>query len=393
MRSTPSASRRWENSPSTKPGAIQFPSSAEELLQLSVVLRQRSELGVGPFDAVSTPLAAGVEGSLGVLQALLAADLLRISPDTPLESLDWADGSSDFPATFSPLRAAFQVPGRGQIHERVDVWLDELPSVELQSLPRRYIEQLPELIVRVILGEVHRYLEFKLSEVSLPSPTQEQWSYFSTSVSSRIGPLSLGRLYSVVWSSVRAGTHAKQQYRQRPATSTQTVINAITRGIDAALEHDRYLEPFQLDLRVPLGQVSSLLLRKVLGVDPASTSIDEMLELLNIQLEQVPTLTWGRDFAWFDENRELWQPLEVLSALYTVAESADTAEVARTASIAASLDRRLSMAGLDDQSRAIAVMHALVLGDVGAMHGSAVLARVRELVGEEELGEPGAALF
>lgn len=371
----------WERAPST----------LEQRLLLEIVLTHAGEHGAGPFLDVVPPLTAAADGNYQAVDLLFQADLLRIGPDTPVDSIVWEGHTAQPDRSFRPAATIFQLPGEARPGERAALLRRRYPSRTLHELDDEELQQLPELTRRAILQEAVRFLELHLSQLRLPQLEQAQIDQLTADVEHRLQSLSLGRLYAVAWSAARSAADAQRRYRQPDRTATQTAVNAFVRGVDGALERDQYLEPYNLDSRLPLAALTARIFRTTLAADPMLTTIAEVQQRIRDQRPcQLPP-SWQDTFEWFTGQPGSWDPLELDAALEILERTGHPGhpscghlcyyrQVHTVAVLAAKVSAGLQVGHVDDRQRALTVMQAIELADLGYYMGSSTLAALRHLL-------------
>lgn len=382
----------WERSPST----------LEQRLLLEIVLTHAGEHGAGPFLDVEPPLTAASGGNYQAVDLLFQADLLRIGPDTPVDSIVWEGDTAKPSGSFRPAGAIFQLPGEARPGERAGRLRDRFLARNLHELDDEELQQLPGLAKRAILQEAIRFLELHLGQLRLPKLEPAQIDQLTTDVEHRLQSLNLGRLYAVAWSAARSAADAQRRYRQPDRTATQTAVNAFVRGVDGALERDQYLEPYNLDSRLPLAALTARIFRSTLAADPMLTTIAEIQQRIRDQRPCRLPPEWQDTFGWFTEQPEGWDPLELDAALEILHRTGHPGhpscghlcyyrQVPTVAVLAAKVSAGLHGARVDDRQRALTVMQAIELADLGYYMGSSTLAALRYLL-ERKHPDPLAEL-
>lgn len=377
------------------------PATLEQRLLFEILLSHAGEEGVGPVLDTEPPLNAGADGNWQAVDLLFRADLIRISPDTPIDSMVWEGHTAELTTSFRPASAIFQLPGDGRLADRAIELRRRYPTRSLLQLEDKELQQLPALASRAILLEAIRFLEFHLEQLRLPHLEPAQVEQLIADVEQRLRSLNLGRLYAVAWSAARSAADAQRRYRQIDRTATQTAVNAFVRGVDGALERDQYLEPYSLDSRLPLSALTSRIFRTTLAVDPMLTTPDEVFQRIRDQLGcQLPP-SWEDTYRWFTEHPDQWSPAELDDALELLHREGHPEhpscgylcyyrQVQTVAGIAAKVSAGLQGSGVDDRQRALTVMQAIELADLGYYMGSSGLAALRhvlETTGPDPLDE------
>lgn len=362
----------------------QKPSDIKERLYLELACRYASSpVGIGPISDIDPPLSGT---PVQMLELLREADLLRISPDSTVNSIPWAEGSAEDPHAYYPLRAIYQLPGKGQHQQRLERILDELPPLTLESMTRAERLQLREIILDTMLDEAIRYLDLQLELHRLPALDTGHAQQLDSSLRSRARSLSIGQLYAIAFSAARSAASAKQQHPMRALSATQRAVNAFERGVDDALTRDYYQEPYRLDSRLPLTRLASRVYRLILGVDPLTTSLEDAELLLELARDCPEPPDWYEQCSRLFTGAGTWTPDRLAGALLDIAEDDDHEhascppacpwrKVHETADQLLTLNARLRQTGVDDEARALLVLQATSVAGVHD-HGAAVLALI-----------------
>lgn len=363
----------------------QSPSSLEERLLLEVVLPLSSSAGLGPFQATTPPLTPALGSDSDVPAALCDADLLRISPMTPVDSIVWVDGTAEPAGHFFPSLVTYQLPGEGDERERRAALEERLPAFELASLSSADRHALPTLVASTLVLEAARYLSFQLTLHRLPALQERHVDEIVSGTQARVGSLTLGRLYSIASTAARATVSIKEQYPQTVQATLQTAVSRFLKGVDAAIDEGHHADEYGLDTRHPLARSTSILFRQLLERNPISTSVDDVVaQLAATSSSCEPPAPWWELRDWFTQAE--WSIEEFEAALDRVSqqswgqscvEGCHHQGIAGTSLSAHALRRDFAHLGLEGRARGLALVSALVLADEYAPAGSATLEAVR----------------
>ncbi|MFC4859500.1 hypothetical protein [Actinophytocola glycyrrhizae] len=272
----------------------------EEVTTLALLSYAPNPAPFAPIEQWVDPLHPDVRQSGTCIAEAVGAKLLRIHPDSPIESFVWEP--EDFDAAFNALDADNEADEEEQIRA-VTVTDQYFPSRAIHyttyghsldtaaAAVREHLEQrldpaamtkfrqgqLRDLAIEVLAEETVRYLDVLLQEHNLPAAPANHKDRLKRAAYDIAAIRPLGELYYLAWCSAR-GAAAAAQKNPRASKVNMTVhgVNQFESRARAALDRTRELRQFNRKAGLELAAITRTTFLHVLGSDPFTTSVDDI---------------------------------------------------------------------------------------------------------------------
>jgi len=234
-----------------------------------------------------------------VLAEVLRADLIRIHPDTPINSVVWEPATFDVAmaaikeadlnaeehiqrvaraGNYYPYRAIHYTPFGHSLDTAAASVRDELNGrLDPAQLTAARQAQMQELVVELLAEETLRYLAVLLEEHNLPQVPENHWDKLveAAYAVARIRPLS--QLYNLAWRSARDAAAAARRNPQAPETNmTAHAVNRFESYAQQALNPTYEIKPFGPKAGLELAAMTRTLFLRVLNRDLFTTGLADI---------------------------------------------------------------------------------------------------------------------
>lgn len=280
------------------------------------------------FDGIQ-PVAPSQQSSYDLFVEAFHAGLFIIHRSSPPEAFVWDDEEpTELAGPFYPTQARYITTGEGHPVERIQVFSEQLrDSLTIGTMSSKEQRELQKLSRKLVADEALRYFQFWFKKHKFPDPLEKQLELLRSYAFKGAEGLSLGRLYSIIWSSLRSTTEVQARHammsRQK---ATSFGVKKFTEAVERALNDPNYYAKSFDEMRdLPLSEATNIVYRLVLGLPPMDTtpldvaerlsadSEDNFQDLCNEQLPERSEL-----MAWLLTDTT-WAPEQFREALATVA--------------------------------------------------------------------------
>lgn len=270
-----------------------------ELAALALLRYAPQPAPISPLQDWPDPLYPRATQAGHVLGDVLHAGLIRIHPDTPINSMVWKPETFDEAmATISdaaanaeehvqsvvradnyyPLRAIHYTPFGHSLDTAAAAIRDEMNRrLDPAQLTSTRQQQMQDLVVELLAEETLRYLAVLLDEHNLPQVPENHWDKLVEAAYevARIRPLS--QLYNLAWRSARDAAAAAQRTPYAPKTNMTThAVNRFESYAQQALDLAYDIKPFGRKAGLELSAMTRTLFLRVLNRDPFATSLPDV---------------------------------------------------------------------------------------------------------------------
>lgn len=246
----------------------------DRITALALIHTYESPDGLLRHDNATTLLAPDEHSAV---QIAFYSGLLCVHPASPTAAFEWVDEySAELTGSLYLLRAAFTVPGTGRLTERLATFTTRLRnSLTIDTMWSTERAEVVNLAERLIAGETERYFRYKLDEHHfLNAITDQHRERLRTLAHTASRHFALGHIYNMLYMCSRdvASAHDRHAGMSREKAITYG-LNQFDRWIQRGLESTDSLKYYSEHTNVlPLTELTSLLFRTVLGVDPMQTN-------------------------------------------------------------------------------------------------------------------------
>lgn len=261
---------------------LQDANVVDRITTLALIHAYESPDGLLRHDSATTLLAPDEHNAV---QLTFYAGLICVHPASPTAAFVWADeDSADLTDNLYLLRAAFTVPGAGRLTERLATFATRLRnSLTIDSMWSTDRAEIANLAERLIAGETERYFRYKLDEHRfLNALTDQHRERLRTLAHTASRHFALGHIYNMLYMCARdvASVHDRHAGMSREKAISHG-LNRFDHWIQRAVDSTDSLKYYNEHTNVlPLTELTGLLFRTVLGVDPMrsdSAAIREQL--------------------------------------------------------------------------------------------------------------------
>lgn len=218
--------------------------------------------------------------------AALRERFFEVHPSSSPDAFEWsADSGDTLTGSFYPDRAFMYVPGVGRFEDRLRLTAEALRGhLAVEKLNDEERSELQALAGRVVAAEAIRYFRFFLIQHDLADPLDLHRERLWTAARKGAMHHALGHLYRMAWSSTRDGASAyKRHCGMTRDRATTHAVSKFEQWIQRALDQPEVLnEPFREQHDLPLAEVSKIVFRTILALEPMNASPAEVADRLSL---------------------------------------------------------------------------------------------------------------